>query len=265
VLGLLFGSIALLAKLLGKSLPTEPGDAAAKTVELNKKLYATEYEYRVASPYDFPTSNHAYYNETQAWLESQGFRLLADYELLTATRAMPSMRTFLRFMLSNDGTTMAAIYDIRPRGWMRLAQSVGVISRDFRTLELETEFEDQTFLATSNGVEAGSVREVPGITRRFVQRQYGPDAVLAAHHEGLAAMAKPPRIQRTPQDVIDSQTRQHQLKAADRARSGYVTVEEIERVAGGKLSTRQRQYAEEAERLGRAPQAPPPLPPRRPD
>jgi hypothetical protein len=103
-----------------------------------------------------------------------------------------------------------------------------------------------------------------------VERRDGPSAVLTAHHEGLSAIAKPARIQRTPQDVLDAQTRQHQLKAADRMRSGYVTVEEIERVAGGKLSARQRAYAEEAERLGRPPQPtpplpPPPLPPRRPD
>ena len=254
-IGLVLGVISLLyhiARAIGAA--QEPHEAAESMVALNKALYADQLEYAPADLSTFPRVDHGYYDQTQRWLEGHGFRCLGDFEVTSLTRAMPSMRTFLRVMLSADATIMAAVYDVKPCGFMRLLQLLHVLDRDFRTLDLATEFADGTFLATSNAKSASLTQETPGITRAFVPLDAGLEAVLNAHRSELARSAVPPKSHASVEEVFASQARSHALKAAHRKREGYVNVEEIERIAGRPLTAAHCAAAEEAERLG-APEA----------
>ena len=53
------------------------------------------YKYRWVDAADFPNLDSEFYDETQAALESLGFRLLGDRENLTFSKAFPKLRTFV--------------------------------------------------------------------------------------------------------------------------------------------------------------------------
>ena len=249
---IVFGGIGLLGLLLYplmRLLPaTTPEGAAEGLAELQKNLYAGAHEYRAATPADMRGLDGAFYESVTARLSAAGFRQLGDVVDETGARAAKWARAVIRILLSRDGTTTAGIYHVKLSGFPRVLQVFGLLSRNMRTVGLETELDDGTFVTTSNDRESNTTLEVPRMSRRQFPVVTAPDALLEQHGFHLAdtLAAKPgtrPLAFRTLHEVLDSQNRSEEIKSAYRASPAFDHVAEMERVAGRPLNPEERETA----------------------
>jgi hypothetical protein len=168
------------------------------------------YKYRWVDAADFPNLDSEFCDETQAALESLGFRLLGDRENLTFSKAFPKLRTFVRVMVSADGTISSFHYHIQaitPKG-----------PRDIQTIELGSELTDGTFLTTSNALQSAPGTTYPGIDSKRHPAATSPDELLHDHRERLrTALAARPGLTVTRtvsrEDDLQFQWRMQALQA----------------------------------------------------
>jgi len=226
------------------------GRSLSGPVKGAQKVYAGPHEFRRAATQEFPDVDLAFYDQTQAWLERHGFRCLGDVEDTTASQAYPNMRTFLRVLLSNDGTVMAACYHINLRGWMKVLQWIGLLPRVLKVLDLETEFNDGTFLATSNSEGLDMLSEVPGHRKVQFPQATAFDEMIEVHRSILAQWGgadstyQPLRLS-SLDDVLAAQNRSQQIASEYRQKIGYISKEEMARMAGGTMTVPARQLLSE--------------------
>jgi len=228
--------------------------SARKLYEQQKTVYSGKHEFMTVSPRIFPWLDIDYYDNVAARLRRLDFRHLGDVEDKTATLAFPSMRTFVRVLQSADGAVTAGVYQVKPRGFTRLFTSLGLIPRDMRVLDLESELNNGTFLATSNGLGLNLTAEVNGITRQLADPATPVEELLRLHRETLGKMcAETSELQalawRSMEEILASQERMQELKNARKAALGYVDAEEIARVAAGSLSEEGKALTGEMARL----------------
>lgn len=147
------------------------------------------------------------------------------------------MPTFLRAMVSADGTIGAEVYQVRFRLLFRLRTLViGQTTAGVRSIEFETEFSDGTFVATLDNAMARTFRDYPSLERIICAPETPPAMMLRLHRERVQdrLAAKPGlsviRIQ-SLEDFYAHSDRLDRAKAAHRNATGYVTAEEIQRVA----------------------------------
>jgi mRNA-degrading endonuclease toxin of MazEF toxin-antitoxin module len=165
------------------------------------------YEYRWVDAADFPNLDREFYDETQAALESLGFRWLGDRENLTLTKAFPKLRTFVRAMVSADGTISSYHYHIQaitPKG-----------TRNIQTIELGSELSDGTFLTTSNSLQSAPGTTYPGIDSKRHAAATSPDELLCDHRERLLTARSGLTVTRTAsrEDDLQFQWRMQALQA----------------------------------------------------
>ena len=145
------------------------------------------YEFRWVDAADFPNLDRDFYDVTQDGLETLGFRLLGDRENLTMTKAFPKLRTFVRAMVSEEGTISSYHYHIQavtPKG-----------TRDIQILELGSELSDGTFLTTNNSLQSAPGTTYSGIDSKRHLAGTSPDELLRDHRERLrAALAARPGL-----------------------------------------------------------------------
>jgi hypothetical protein len=130
-------------------------------------------------------------------------------------------------------------------------QLLGRIDRNFRTIDIETEFENGTFLATSTGLAAAKTREFPGITRQFFSREKSPPELFELHRARAIALGLGAKKLFTVDDVLASQNRAADLKQAYKQATGYVTREDLTLVAGRPLNAEESKVADEIERANK--------------
>lgn len=182
--------------------------------------------------------DHAYYNETTRALEREGFRQIADIENTTLTEVYPHNRTVLRAFLHREGLASAACYNMRFTGWMRFITWILRLPRDIRVVEIETEFDDGSFVSTTTAVD-NQLDPEPGI----VQSKHDPStpipSLVRTHFTAVTQYraehpdAAPLRLT-SYNDLLASQDRQQELKSEYRRRIGYLTEIEMMRMAGPK-------------------------------
>lgn len=233
----IFGVGGIIAYLIFNRFNPGAGGAAKKIHGQLESLYAGLHEFREITPRDFPHIDPGFYDECERWLAGQGFRKLADIEDVTLTKVYPNLRTFLRVFVSRDGSVVAACYDINPKGWMKLAQLCRLVPQSFRTLDLETEFVNGAFLRTSNALGKQMMDAPPSISQNLLPDTTPYPDLLQAHvyavnewrtaDEGFA-----PRLHTTLNDVMAMQHREQDITNAWRKEIGYVTSEEMKRMAG---------------------------------
>jgi hypothetical protein len=168
------------------------------------------YEYQWVDPAKFLTADHDFYDETQAAIESLGFRLLGDRENLTLTRAFPKLRTFVRAMVSADGTISSYHYHLQSITPKR--------TLNIQTIELGSELNDGTFLTTTNTLESAPGATNPGIDCKRHPAATPPHELLRDHRERLgAALAARPGLSVTRtasrEDDLQFQWRMQALQA----------------------------------------------------
>jgi hypothetical protein len=200
--------------------------AANRVVELNKAVYGSEpYEYRMVQPLEFPELDSEFYDRARSWFQAQGFRFLGDRENVTLSRIMPQARTFIRTMVSADGTIFGGAYHVK-------LQRVRGLPAEARVIEFETEFSDGTFVTTSNAPATARTLEVSGIHAERFPGETSADELLRTHRERLAGVAesRPPLTAtrlKTMDDVISFQRRMQALGATYKHSIGYLVAHGI--------------------------------------
>jgi hypothetical protein len=211
-----------------------PKRAARKIVETSKAIYSRPHEFAEVRAADFRDLDLAFYNRAQAELEAFGFRHVADIEDLTATRQFPGMRTFIRALAGDSGSTSAGIYQLKFRGFYRLLQLVGVLPKKPFFIDLETEFSDGTFLATSNTRGTDLSSDVPGIQRQIFPAETPIAQLVAAHREQSGPQCQEGRIATKVGCLAEIRALQNRLQEAKNRHKknlGYVDAEQTARIA----------------------------------
>ncbi len=257
----------IIQKALSHSNPAA-GGAAKKIRGQLEELYANPHEFREVTPQEFPHINPEHYDVCERWLATQGFKKAADLEDLTLSRVYPNTRTFLRVFLSKDGSIVAACYDINPKGWMKLLQWVHLMPQRFRTLDFETEFVNGAFLRTSNSLGKQLLDEPPAISQNLFSDDTPFEELLAFHRDTMADWRQidegfAPRLCTNLDDLIAMQYREQEITSAWRKEIGYVTSEEMKRMAGksGQGQKNAEQVMQEIQRINEKKRpGPPPTP-----
>jgi hypothetical protein len=221
--------------------------AARKILDQQKAIYSSSaFEYRNAVPSEFPDLDISFYDQYRIWLEGQGFQFLGDRENVTLTRIFPKMRTFIRSLVSADGTICGGIYHVKPG-------ALG-FPPDIKAIDFETELNDGTFLITTNTLESARALPMPGIDAARLPMATHPDAVLRAHLDRVAqALNARPEVAATKihtmNDVILFQQRMQEIKTKHKKAIGFVGRSDLEKVRGRELNEQERGVVRELEKL----------------
>jgi hypothetical protein len=202
-------------------------DPAREMVQRNKAIFAERHEYRDATDADFAGLDRDWYESTTRELQSSGHRRLGDVVNQTIERA--GLLTVIRRMTSADGTTMLGLF--------HFAHAPGTPgARDFRTVDVETEFTDGTFLLTSNTAQSDLTTTPPALHRSrhptdtpvadLLRSHESEKATLLASKAGVSCV-----IISSAEEMMESQHRQQVIKAAFRKGIGYLDPEEVRRIA----------------------------------
>ena len=124
---------------------------------------------------------------------------------------MPALRTFLRLMLHAEGNISSAIYHIPGVDIMPEGEVLGI--------EFSTEFEDGTFMDTTNLLEGDRTPPFEGIDKQRLPHDTPMEEVLQTHRTRLAAAidsGKRPRRVSSYEEMIESQHRARRSNPARR-------------------------------------------------
>jgi hypothetical protein len=211
-----------------------PKRVARKIVADSKALYSAPHEIVEVSAATFRDLDHRFYDNTRAELESLGFQYFADIEDLTLSRQYPSMRTFIRVLTGDEGTISAGIYQLKFRRFYRLLQLVGMLARKPFFVDLETEFSDGTFVATSNTTGTDLSSPVPEI-HRYRLPQAVPVAQLLVVHRAQIEVRRQngliPTQLRSLAEVRAMQDRIQHAKNRHKQSIGFVDAEMTAKIA----------------------------------
>jgi hypothetical protein len=211
-----------------------PKRAAREIVENSKALYSAPHEFAEIRASDFRDLDHQFYNRAQAELEAFGFRHVADIEDLTVSRQMPAMRTFVRILIGDHRSTSAAIYHLKFRRFYRLLQLIRVLPQKPFFIDLESEFSDGTFLATSNTRGTDLSGDVPGIQRQTFPAETPIGQLMAAHREEFGRQCQEGRTATKVGCLAEVRAAQHRMQEAKNRHKqtlGHVDGEQTARVA----------------------------------
>ncbi|MGD8452267.1 MAG: hypothetical protein PVJ57_10650 [Phycisphaerae bacterium] len=213
-----------------------------------ERIHVPRHEYRPANPGDFPHVDQDFYDGNSAFLSQNGFRFLADMENVTVNAACHVVRTYIRTMLADDGTTAVSLYD--PRRAPEPGQpAVEAVTKLGGVADFGTDFTDGTFIGTSNAPDA-DVWELPP---QMQTEHLGADATLTElivrHAERVVQYAdeRPdahPVVFHSLEDVLASAQQTQAVRAAHRRSLGMITREELRRLAGGRQGFADELYAE---------------------
>lgn len=252
----IFALLMMALNAFGKRFGQTPAAAGAAVDEMERKLYAGPHVRRVVDADEVRRLglDAAFYEAETREMERLGFRHVADYVDETNATAVPGARAVLRALLSRDGATMAATYDVRFGGWMRLLQLVRLLPNDLRCTEFEVELDDGSFVCTGNAFEASKAADFPNVSRRFLPARTPTADVYAEHGRHVAEVlaARPdasPIVHRDLRDLWAAQDRLELMKSRHRNSRDYDVAASLERVAGRPLRGAEREMADEAARL----------------
>ncbi len=192
-----------------------------------------------------------FYQRSTEALEELRFKRVADFVDVHLEESVKWSRAVIRCFLSIDGTAMAGVYDIHFYSWQRVMQWVGLLARDLRTVEFESELSDGSFVSTSNATGAEKASEFPGISRQFLSKNSTPAELYAAHcaHLQRVLSEKPgilPYSFKSFDELCAAQDRQNQLKSRHRNSLAFDPAADIARINGKPLTPDQQAMAEEA-------------------
>jgi hypothetical protein len=238
-IGVLLVAVAVLCLLFLMRQRRSVRRTATEVLKGLKEAYKKRHQYVEVDSSDFSFLDLRYYDETAAMLEAEGFKRLGDFEDVTLTMALPTTRTFVRSLVSEDGSIKVGIYHSKRRGLSSLFYGViGV--RSVKVVDFESEFSDGRFLLTSNATLASSVAQPPDILCKYLPSSTPITEMLNLHRQRVAEYQEAhPQVllERvfTLRQLFVSQSRMMAVKSRfRRSLGGGITKEEIRRIAGDK-------------------------------
>lgn len=229
LLGLLVLRLAMF--LLVGWMKRKLGSIGANMLGQTRALYEKLHEFRPAAEADFEGLDRDYYENTTRDLLGRGFRQLGDLVDQTIEETSGVVAP-IRVLVSADGTTTAALYHLVPPGMPPDADKLLMC-------DVTTEFDDGTFLMTSNSAGHDLMTPPPQIQRRQFPLDTPVADMLAAHASDLDQLTAKkasdggasPVIIESIADALASERRQQAAKNAFRKGIGYLDPEEVRRIA----------------------------------
>jgi hypothetical protein len=206
------------------SIQTEIRELARLFYERRKAAYASPPQWQEVSPTSFPHLDLRFYDRASQEFISNGFRWLGDKENVTVSRLFPEQQTFLRGFLGDDGATSASIWHTRLLGRARVMMMTRDVNVGIRGVALASEFEDGSFVITSNVKGHDSGIDVPRVTTQRLGQQAPISSLLKLHRSAVAERKAAAAIvvrARNVNDVLASGQRLQDQAAAHMAEIGY--------------------------------------------
>ncbi|HBQ98235.1 MAG: site-2 protease family protein [Roseofilum sp. Belize BBD 4] len=211
-----------------------PNETAQELLDYQKKIYSQHHEFVRVDAGDFSHLDLKFYKQTQRQLERLGFEKLADMEDLTISKANRSQpHVLIRVMLSRDRRTVAGIFHFPLPLLVKALQAIGLAPKGGKTVDLESEFEDGTFLTTSNTKGFDNSSPFPKIERQQLPGTASISELVRAHRIRVRDLNPhtPALIIRNFDQAIAMQHRLESLKNSHKEAQGYLTREDIQRQA----------------------------------
>lgn len=187
--------------------------------------YGGPHEVREIGPHEVPQVPRAEYERAREQLQVLGFRSVGTLEDVTITRSNPALRTYIEVLVHESGTTYAACFYARDPKHPQLV------------VDLETWFEDGTFLVTTNGRLVGMLAAPESIVRNKVDPTAPLDHLWRRHQEAASEHGTrthaDPRTVDSLGAVLAAQRAFTARESEHRRALGYLTSEELRRLAAG--------------------------------
>lgn len=225
----------------------EARQLAAMLIKNVEESVLVVHEYQEVDAAAYRHLDQRWYLAVQRRLEALGFNHLADMED-RALRGVPAdPRTFLRLLVRSDGLVTAASYHPKPRLVVRLLALLSRV-RVRKAVELETEFDDGTFICSTDAVMADELDRPPEIQLEIARDRPSIEALYARHVERVeryrAESRRVPLAVHSFFDALQAQNRQNALLSKHREQVGLVTLDEITRFLKGNRDKAARVKAE---------------------
>lgn len=210
--------------LVNFNRPANESEAAERIGEQVKTLAQDHFQYVSVKAEDFKNVDLSFYDSVRHGFEGRGFVYLDDQQNVTLCK-QSGVKTFLRYLLGPDNSTMAAIYHFN-RG-----------SRSLKIVDVETWFSDGCFVCTSNAEMAAKLDTPPEIGALRMASETTWETLLETHQGRVAEyLASHPGVKPVQlngmADIRRAQEAQQRIKAAFRKKTG-LSKTELERIAGG--------------------------------
>lgn len=249
---LMFGNDLHLDTSKSKSRQRQLKKAAKRSLAENEKIWSEKpHEYRIVEDVrsDFPDIDHTWVGETQAHFERLGCHFVADIENITLCAIHPQMRTYIRTMLSPDGTIKVGIYHFKMRGMMGWMVRIFGMPTTQHVIDLESEFSDGTDLVITTARKSSMLHDPPHMTRCYAPVEATPGQLLQWAQSWVEYIRETrgvePTIMRNYEEMIAADHRQHARNAAYRRSVGYFTSEDAQQIAPNET------FARDGEQLSR--------------
>jgi len=178
-----------------------------------------------------------FYNRKQKEFELCGFNYATDYVNKTILKANPNSLHFIRVMLSHDYSTEAAIFDIKLKGYLRIFQFLGILPKDLKTIDLETEFDNGSFITTTT-TKMDLMDDSPKVFKEIVDKNISIAVIVKKHFKRILDHERKYNTKhiliKNKEEMFQSQDKLQKLRSEFRKqRGGVITKEEMDRIAKG--------------------------------
>jgi hypothetical protein len=217
--------------IFSRNKPTNRKELAEVVGDGLKTLCQTDVRYVPVQARDFKGLDLAYYDDCQKRFEARGFTFLEDIEVVMPKPNKNFARTFLRVMLSRDGTGIASFYHLRP-GWALRVMG----AKEFKGYGIDTQFSNQTFVSTDNAEAVGALEQPPALSECHLPKETYIEMVMDAHekrvaqHRTMCPESEPIRMH-SAAAVHQALALQQRIKAEHRQKAG-LSKAELEKIGG---------------------------------
>jgi hypothetical protein len=193
---------------------------ARRLLDNIRSHFPPEHEIRLLHPEDLPEEGREQIEEAGNALKRAGGKFIGDFEVVTLRPLVGCCVPIRSYCFPGMGFEAAAYY--HPK--------VGCL-----TYDLSSHFSDGRYFTTSNAELAGKLNSPPGILSLLLPGETPLDQLIRIHTERLtAAWLENPKLElnvwTTPEEIIAREQQIARIKYQHRARNGWVSEEEVERL-----------------------------------
>lgn len=226
-------------------------------------IYGNQHEWREASPLKFPRLKLDFYDDCQAALEQNGFKILGDIEDATLAETRNNPNTFRRVMLAPDKKTVAEFWQINYPPWKQLFHMLGKGLGDACFIRIFSEAEDGRIFSVMRAPKKMRGPEPGQFNIMYMDGKPAADEVWAKFSgefpEYLHAYPDfTPRSFNFIDTVIDSETRQQTARIYLRKSIGLITRDELvlQGMPDKSIDSYLRAFSRQLEKIGGWPKGP---------
>lgn len=205
------------------------GPVRRRDVESRMIMFEAPHERRRAELSEFPGLNAQLYEQLQTELEACGFRYLGDVEDMTLTRTRMNPSAPVRYMLSEDGTTTAAVLQLRFPFWTRVF-AAAFVGRNPSIVTLQMLLADGRALLLQRSTPNLADNEPPEILTATMEPHFSvKDLIVGFNKLRELYPDGTPLPLRDLKDVLEGERHLDKVRREYRLKAGLYTVGDLMR------------------------------------